>query len=95
MTQYTKDDLFKKFTKVLEELFEIEPENVTLQSRLVEDLDLDSIDAVDMIVKLQNFIGRRIKPEDFKSVRTVEDVLNVLLAMQEAHGGETTPAAKE
>ena len=48
-----------------------------------------------MIVKLQNFIGRRIKPEDFKSVRTVEDVLNVLLAMQEAHGGETTPAAKE
>lgn len=93
MTQYTKDDLFKEFTKVLEELFEIEPENVTLQSRLVE--DLDSIDAVDMIVKLQNFIGRRIKPEDFKSVRTVEDVLNVLLAMQEAHGGETTPAAKE
>lgn len=95
MTQYTKDDLFKEFTKVLEELFEIEPENVTLQSRLVEDLDLDSSDAVDMIVKLQNFIGRRIKPEDFKSVRTVEDVLNVLLAMQEAHGGETTPAAKE
>lgn len=95
MTQYTKDDLFKEFTKVLEELFEIEPENVTLQSRLVEDLDLDSIDAVDMIVKLQNFIGRRIKPEDFKSVCTVEDVLNVLLAMQEAHGGETTPAAKE
>ena len=95
MTQYTKDDLFKEFTKVLEELFEIEPENVTLQSRLVEDLDLDSIDAVGMIVKLQNFIGRRIKPEDFKSVRTVEDVLNVLLAMQEAHGGETTPAAKE
>lgn len=95
MTQYTKDDLFKEFTKVLEELFEIEPENVTLQSRLVEDLDLDSIDAVDMIVKLQNFIGRRIKPEDFKSVRIVEDVLNVLLAMQEAHGGETTPAAKE
>ncbi len=95
MTQYTKDDLFKEFTKVLEELFEIEPENVTLQSRLVEDLDLDSIDAVDMIVKLQNFIGRRIKPEDFKSVRTVEDVLNVLLAMQEAHGGEATPTAKE
>ena len=95
MTQCTKDDLFKEFTKVLEELFEIEPENVTLQSRLVEDLDLDSIDAVDMIVKLQNFIGRRIKPEDFKSVRTVEDVLNVLLAMQEASGGETTPAAKE
>ena len=95
MTQCTKDDLFKEFTKVLEELFEIEPENVTLQSRLVQDLDLDSIDAVDMIVKLQNFIGRRIKPEDFKSVRTVEDVLNVLLAMQEAYGGETTPAAKE
>lgn len=37
MTQCTKDDLFKEFTKVLEELFEIEPENVTLQSRLVED----------------------------------------------------------
>lgn len=48
------------------------------ESRLVEDLDLDSIDAVDMIVHLQNMIGKRIKPEAFKSVRTVGDVVDVI-----------------
>lgn len=82
MTQYTQESIFEEFTKVLEELFDIEPEKVTMESRLVEDLDLDSIDAVDMIVRLQNFVGQRIKPEDFKSVRTVGDVINVLMAMQ-------------
>ena len=54
---------------------------MTRESRLVEDLDLDSIDAVDMIVHLQNMIGRRIKPEAFKSVRTVGDVIDVIVTM--------------
>ena len=57
------------------ELFEIEPETVTLEARLSEDLDLDSIDAVDLVVKLQELTGNRIKPDEFKSVRTVGDVI--------------------
>jgi acyl carrier protein len=64
-------------------MFEVPPEKVTLDARLFEDLDLDSIDAIDLMVKLQELTGRKMKPEEFKTVRTVGDVLDrvhVLLA---------------
>lgn len=78
---YTEQELFDEIVRVMGELFDIDPSTVTRESRLVEDLDLDSIDAVDMIVHLQNMIGRRIKPEAFKSVRTVGDVIDVIVTM--------------
>ena len=48
---------------------------VTPEAHLFEELDLDSIDAVDLAIKLLEMTGRRIKPEEFKSVRTVGDVI--------------------
>ena len=62
-------------------LFEIDPEQIKPESRLYEDLDLDSIDAVDMIVYLQKKTGKKIKPELFKSVCTVQDVTDVLVQL--------------
>ena len=51
---------------------------LTPEARLYEDLELDSIDAVDMIVHLQKKTGKKIKPETFKSVRTVQDVVDAV-----------------
>ena len=48
------------------------------QARLSEDLDIDSIDAVDLIVKLRPLVGKRLQPEAFKSVRTLQDVVDAL-----------------
>ena len=53
---------------------------ITREARLFEDLDLDSIDAVDLVVKLQEYTGRRIAPAEFKSVRTVGDVVDKIHA---------------
>jgi len=63
----------------LVEMFEVPPEKITRDARLFEDLDLDSIDAVDLIVKLQELTGRKFKPEEFKSVRTVGDLIDHVL----------------
>jgi acyl carrier protein len=57
-------------------MFEVDPKLVNRNARLFEDLALDSIDAVDLIVKLQEVTGRRFKPEEFKGVRTVGDILD-------------------
>lgn len=73
-------------TEEVRKLFEVDTTGVTRESRLVEDLDLDSIDAVDMIVHLQNMIGQRIKPEAFKSVRTVGDVVDVIYEFSRKNG---------
>jgi acyl carrier protein len=60
---------------ILVENFEIDPQAVTLDAHLYEDLGLDSIDAVDLAIKVQQLTGKRIKPEEFKHVRTVGDVV--------------------
>ena len=76
-----RDEIFRKITEVLEDLFEIDPQRVTLDSNLYTDLDIDSIDAVDLVVELKNITGKKIKPDDFKSVRTVEDVVEAVVKL--------------
>lgn len=74
----TRDEVLAHLADDMHTLFEIPRESVVPQARLYEDLDLDSIDAVDMIIKLQEMTGRKVSPEDFKSVRTVADVQHVV-----------------
>ncbi|MBC8952606.1 acyl carrier protein [Xenorhabdus sp. PB62.4] len=73
-----KEAIFQEVSQLLVQLFELSPEDITPESRLYEDLELDSIDAVDMVVHLQKKTGRKIKPEAFKSVRTVQDVVDAV-----------------
>ena len=68
--------LLEKLRAILEETFEIDPGKVTPEANLFEDLGLDSIDAVDLAIKVQEITGKRIKPEQFKHVRTVGDVVS-------------------
>ncbi|MBR1612282.1 MAG: acyl carrier protein [Succinivibrio sp.] len=76
-----KEEILKKVQEMLAELFEIEPEEIKPESKLYEELELDSIDAVDLVVKLQKEIGKKIQPEQFKSVRTVADVVEVVYGL--------------
>lgn len=74
----TKDDIFQRIVSILNETFDIEPARITPAARLYEDLDIDSIDAVDLIVQLKPLVGKRLQPEAFKTVRTVQDVIDAL-----------------
>jgi acyl carrier protein len=65
----------------MEALFEIEPADIQLESNLYSDLDVDSIDAIDLVVKIKELTGKQVKPEDFKKVRTVQDVVVVIQNM--------------
>jgi acyl carrier protein len=75
---YSKEKIYSFLQETLVSLFEIEPKNITPEANLYEDLDIDSIDAVDLTVKLKEFTGRRIQPTDFKQVRTVQDVVDAV-----------------
>ena len=77
----TRDELYAKLVEVLERTFDIEPERIHLDARLGEDLDIDSLDAVDLLVELKQITGVRLQPEAFKSVRTLRDVLDALVAL--------------
>lgn len=71
-------NVFDTLKSTLVEQFELDPVKITPDARLYEDLDLDSIDAVDLIIKLQEMTGRKVSPEEFKGVRTVGDVQRVI-----------------
>lgn len=70
--------ILDRLKEILEEAFEIGPERVVPEANLFQELDLDSIDAVDLAIKLQQMTGKRIKPEEFKTVRTVGDVVSTV-----------------
>lgn len=71
----TDEDILARLRDILHDTFEIDPARVTPQAHLFEELDLDSIDAVDLAIQLQKMTGKRIQPDDFKNVRTVSDVI--------------------
>lgn len=73
-----QETIYQEVCGLLTVLFEIDPQDITPEARLYEDTELDSIDAVDMIVHLQKKTGKKIKPETFKSVRTVQDVVDAV-----------------
>lgn len=82
----TNEEVFGKIADVLSGEFEIERAKLTPTARLFEDLDLDSIDAVDLIVRLQQQTGLKVSAEDFKSIRTLGDVADVIVRLAAAQG---------
>ena len=80
---YTRAEVSKKITSTLSDLFEVDPEAISESALLYEDLDIDSIDAVDLIIELKSFTGLVIDPEDFKLVKTIEDVINIVCKLLE------------
>ena len=79
-----KDEIFAEIKAMLVNKFELEPEQITLEANLFTDLDLDSIDAIDMVVYLQKKTGKKFSPEQFKTVRTINDVIEVVYQITHA-----------
>ena len=73
-----REQILAMLTTILVDEFEIDADAITPDANLYEELDLDSIDAVDLVVKLQQLTGKKIQPDEFKSVRTVNDVVNAI-----------------
>ena len=77
----TTQEIFEQLRGVLHELFEIDPSRVTLESHLYHDLEIDSIDTIDLILHLKELTGRKIQPDQFRHVRTVGDAVNAIQSL--------------
>ncbi|AIR89074.1 acyl carrier protein [Pseudomonas cremoricolorata] len=74
----TREDIFNILRDALVELFELDPARISLDSNLYQDLEIDSIDAVDLIDHIKRQTGKKIAADEFKSVRTVNDVVEAV-----------------
>lgn len=74
----TQEEIFATLRQIMSEMFELAPDDIVLDANLRQDLDIDSIDAVDLMVRLREITGKRINPEDFKNARTIQDVVDTV-----------------
>ena len=75
---YLKEDVYSIIKEALVSLFKIEEDKITLEARLYEELDIDSIDAVDLLVYLKEKTGKKPDAESFRDVRSVGDVVDAI-----------------
>ncbi|MFA5938391.1 MAG: acyl carrier protein [Sinimarinibacterium sp.] len=81
MSTPSKEEIFERVKSLLVELFEVDPAKVSLEAQLYQDLEVDSIDAIDLILQLKDYTGKKVRPEDFKHVRSVGDVVEAVQAL--------------
>jgi acyl carrier protein len=75
---HSHDEILAQIRSTLVELFQLDAADITPQARLYEDLEIDSIDVVDLMDEVQRHTGNKVTPEDFRSVRTVGDLVAVM-----------------
>lgn len=75
---HDKAEIFNELRMTLVEMFELDPARITLSANLYDDLEIDSIDAIDLIDRLRRQTSRKISIESFRSVRTVEDLVQAI-----------------
>ena len=73
-----REQILAKITEILVGEFEIDEASIKPEATLNHDLGLDSIDAIDVAVRLQAIIGKRIEEEALRELRTVNDVINLV-----------------
>ena len=74
----SKEKIQQHINEVLVELFEIDEAELIGSAHLYDDLDIDSIDTIDLLIELKKVLGKDIEPAAFKSARTIDDVANVI-----------------
>ena len=88
----TRDEIHEFVKEVLVDSFELDPSEITGESTLYEELELDSIDAITVFVRLRDVTGRRPDPEDAKKPRTVNELVDFVLAEIEKGPQEEDPS---
>ena len=89
-TVMQREEIYQKVVQILSETFDLRPEQITHGSHLVQDLDLDSIDAVDLVGKLQQYANKKIEPATFRQLQTINDVVDAIFRLMNDGGSQGT-----
>lgn len=79
----TEQEIQTLLVNALETLFEVDPKSITPETNLYEDLEIDSIDAIDLIDHIKRETGHKLQAEDFRNVRTVADVVQAVVKISQ------------
>ena len=74
----SKDQILRWVVDTLKSEFQLREEDLRPQAHLIDDLDLDSIDAVDLAVNVEQDLGLSLTEGELKSIQTVQDVVDLI-----------------
>lgn len=74
----TRESVLERVREILVSSFELEPGAIQLDSHLIDDLDLDSIDAIDLAVELEQETGLRVEEQELRQIRRVGDIVELV-----------------
>ncbi len=77
-------EIISKVNAILEEDFEIESDALNENAHLYEELELDSLDAVDLVVAIEEKLNVKIPEEDMREIRTLGELYNFLESLQKS-----------
>jgi acyl carrier protein len=83
----TREQVLERVRTTMHELFDIEPARIQLETRLIDDLGLDSIDAIDLAARLDEVTRERLGEEELRKMRTVGDVVSLVHGMVQGDAG--------
>lgn len=92
----SRAEVLQRIQAMMKELFELEPERVQPEARLIDDLELDSLDAIDLAVKVEETTGLAFDETRIRQMRTISDVIDAIesiLAAQSSRPPEAVAAA--
>ena len=95
-SQLSREEVFDRVRSTMQELFEVEADAIKPETKLIEDLQLDSIDAIDLAARLEEITRHRLGEEELRTLRTVDDVVNLIhkaMSTAPAAGDAAAPAA--
>ena len=76
-----RDEIYATVKGLLISEFQIQDDLISPEKLLYDELDLDSLDAVDLLVCLKDHISGNLDPALFKNARTVQDIIDILLPL--------------
>ena len=80
---HSDDEILERIRTTLVQQFELDSASITPEARLLDDLEIDSIDVVDLMDEIRRFTGKKVTAEDFRSVRTVGDLVGVIHRLEQ------------
>lgn len=74
----SREEIYGWVSDILQREFQFGADELSIDAHLIDDLDLDSIDAIDLSVRLEEKTGVSFKEDDLKAIRTIADVVDFI-----------------
>lgn len=82
----TKEYVYQHITRILQEQFDLDPASMTPETDLRADLDIDSIDAVNILIELKSLTSKKVAIENFHQIKTIGDLTDAVFNLLNQDG---------